>query len=286
MKVAVVGGGPAGLFAAWASIQWGCSVKVFDKNPEKIGVGQNHGVFALFDECDLFLSQKQEIQVGVIGGHNLKVSELAAAYSRKVYGEEIENSSIASYMGNPRRLVYNHAEAYDQILEFLGRENIVGGFEIKGMGAYDRLLDDDYDLIISTIPAPVLFPTDTWPSSKAWIFHSDAPKEEGFMIYNVNEFIPWYRCSAILGHFTMEYAQEPSNGKNHIQVTKVLDPPVSPKNLMGPYYRDQIWFTGRYGAWQKDMLTENVYYNVLKQFSDRQHGSIRSDIRIAEPAAI
>lgn len=265
MNIAVVGCGPVGAMAAWAAIQYGYDVTVYDRDPSKISIGKAHGVFALWSDCDLFLSQKQMVKVGVIGGKGLKPDERDEAYAKKVYGNPSLETSIEKYCNTDAIECYNHAEAYQQIIDILGFNNIKQ-LDIPMYQEIDNLLDG-YDIVINTLPANFLWPNKEWPNSEAYIYHAAAPIEDAFMIYNVNQYISWYRCSAIFGKFSMEYTVKPDDDKKYVKVTKVLLSPQSPDDLTS----DKIWNVGRFGAWEKECLTEDVYYNVLKRFSDLSH---------------
>jgi len=279
MKVGILGAGPSGMFAAWACIQYGYDITLYDRNPEQIGVGQNHGVYALWDSCDLFLSQKRLVKTGVIGAKGKVYSEIEKLYSQKVYGNQDQPVSVSKYIQGEELVCYNHAEAYQQILDIIGKERIRFGQVKSKTSNYSLNLMDykvDKDILIVTIPADQLFKNRTWPHKFAWIYHSTAPMEDSFMIYNVNEYIRWYRCSAIFGQFSMEYADYPYaegeavdilHSKKLVKVKKVMEPSKTPSEL---YQVPDIWFVGRFGAWDKECLTEDVYYQVLRKLSDRE----------------
>lgn len=256
------------MMAAWAAIQWGCDVTVFDRNPETIGVGQNHGVFALWDECDLFLSQKRSVKIGIIGGINLSQVELERSYSQKVYGDPDKTVSISKYMKTDYRLCYNHAEAYQQIIDILGRDRIQqGDVGVRGEGSTFLA---DFDLAFSTIPLDAFLKMDL-PYTYSYIYHGTAPDADSFMIYNVSPYIPWSRCSAIYGYFSMEYPERPNNDKTYVRVKKVM-PAEAVTNIT--LHNCPVLLTGRYGAWKKDMLTEDVYYDVLGQLREFTRGNV------------
>ena len=262
MKIAVIGGGPVGIFAAWASLQYGHKVTVYDRNPSLLSEGKNHGVFALWDSCDLFLSQKKLVHCGVIGGKGKKAEAIEMAYAFKVYGDFTQPTSVSKYMHYDYLECYNHAEAYQQIIDILGRDNIQ---EKKIQNLQDVLnLLDNYDLVINTLPANLLWPSLEWPFTVAYIYHSQAPESDSFMIYNVNEFISWYRCSAIFGKFSMEYSKLPDNDKSYVKVIKVMEPPQHPDDLTPK----EVWNVGRFGGWNKEQLTEDVYWEVCRRLND------------------
>jgi hypothetical protein len=264
MKVVILGGGPSGAMAAWACIQYGHDPVVYDENPEKISIGQNHGVFALWDNCDLFLSQSQRVQIGLVGAKGLPKATVEEIYRDKVYGGDVvpDSVSISKYAGSKYKVSYNHAEAYQQIIDIISPGRIL---QYKYQEPRDLIpLFHGYELVISTIPAPVMWPDMVWPSKDAYIYHSEAPKEDAFMIYNVNSSIPWYRCSAIFSHFTMEYPSLPDSEKKYVKVRKIIDPPQPVIET------DNFWSVGRFGGWNKDMLTEDVYWHVLRRLDERK----------------
>lgn len=277
MKVAILGGGPSGLMAAWAAIQWGCDVTVFDRNPETISIGQTHGVFALWDDCDLFLSQKREVRIGIIGGINLSKEDTEYQYAEKVYGDNyMEHSvSISKYMDRPYRTCYNHAEAYQQIIDIIGRDRIRQG-DVGARGEGSTFLAD-YDVAFSTIPLDALLKMDL-PHTYSYIYHGTAPDADSFMIYNVSLYVPWSRCSAIFGYFSMEYPERPNTDKTYVRVKKVMP---AEHNTNMTLHGCPILLTGRYGAWKKDMLTEDVYYDVLGQLREQTRRDVPAAARAA-----
>lgn len=259
MKVAVIGAGPSGLFAAWACIDYGYDVTVFDRDVRKVGVGTSHGVFALWSPCNLFLQQEVMVNIGIVGAQD-DAEDAEIRYKEKVYGQVDTPVSISKYGQTWKRLAFNHDEAYTRISEMIGdriREAVV----TTPQDLINCL--DHYDFVISTIPASVLWPLEDWPYVSAKVYYSSAPPDEAFMIYNANSYIDWYRCSAMFGHFTMEYPYARAHSNATVVVKKVIDAPKSPEVLIGPL-QDRIYFTGRYGGWCKEMLTEEVYYDVLK----------------------
>lgn len=268
MKAAILGAGPSGMMAAWACIQYGYDVSIYDQRSfDELSVGDNHGVFACWDNCDLYLSQKSVVRVGVIGAKGLNIEEMERRYALKVYGDEKVETSIGKYMEVDYRECYNHAEIYQQILDIVGRRKFI-------QQRFDGLRwPEECDLVICTLPAYLVAREADWPSETAYIIHSKAPAEDAFMIYNINEYVDWYRCSAIFGFFSQEFSFRPETDKRVVKVTKVLPPPIHPRELFPSL---NIIFTGRYGAWNKEMLTEDVYYNVLRQLSDRKRNAGRA----------
>jgi len=255
----ILGAGPSGMMAAHAASHRGYHVTIWDRDPDK--TRRNSGVYFLHGDCFLALDAV-DVQQRVLGSDGMSSAELAAAYGDKVYGSAAKVSKVSVVGANSQTVIrgYNSGQAIARLWDLYGgqveTENISDMYEVKvALG--------DYDVVISTIPLPVLFPGLAVSSEQVWIKWGQAPLDEAFVFYNVNPHAPWYRCSAIFGVFTMEYAhgQVPTHteGCQVGQVTKVIGrhgDPIVPERLI---------LTGRYGAWDKSFLTHTVFSHVLQE---------------------
>jgi len=256
-KVAIWGAGPSGMMAAHAVSEMGHEIKIYDKDPDM--TRRNAGVFYLHSDCNLGL-EPIRIKHRVLGGIHFSDADLASAYGAKVYGDPmLKKNSIVGARRIAEVTGYNAQQAVSRLWDIYG--DFVEREEIRNFDRDYSLFSQEHDLIVSTIPAYALFPDADLKATSTWIGIGEAPSEENFILYDINPQIPWYRCSAIAGVFVMEF------GKNYVpklpselkyqQVTKVMSD-VSPLKKF-----PNLLFTGRFGAWDKTILTHNVYFNVL-----------------------
>lgn len=250
MRIAVVGAGPSGLMAAWAAMQQGHSVDLFDKNHEV--VARSHGVFYLHDPCDLPTLPRQEMITGVMGYYYqnmLDWSEIRRRYAQKVYGDPDQAVSIDSSV----RTIYHAGVAIQWLKELLTPRIFA-----EAISGYKGLLDllQTYHRVIVTAPARAFLGGD-FKSSTVWVRHAEVGQvaERGFCFYNVGE-ANWCRWSCSFGVMATEYmTQVPGS----IQVRKVI---TADRKLFEAAPSEILW-TGRYGAWDKSLLTHTTYRDVL-----------------------
>ncbi len=260
MNIAILGAGPSGMMAAHAASQCGANVNIFDSNPDQSR--RNSGVYYLHSDCDLLLDSIT-IKQGLLGAHLMNFDEMKEAYGQKVYGQQVLNTSVLDPILNPVITGYNAGQAIDRLWDMYG-------FQVQKQHIDDIQdiwpLLKEFDSVISTIPAYVLYPDfDKYEFVETSIKVGKAPEDEAFIFYNVNEYCDWYRCSALFGIFIQEFGlgkKAPDDGQEfgtnkYITVKKVIGTGVV-SNMEG------LLLTGRYGAWNKKFLTHDVYYDVLK----------------------
>src|SRR5882762_4718984 len=255
MKIAIVGAGPSGLTAAWAATTCGHSVTLFDKTKQ---LGKNHGVFYLHDCCGLPMLPHARLITKVVGGGTSGVSA-SELYSQKVYGEVGSDVSLDKYGSRQNRLstVWN-AQAAMELLSSLFSENIEEK-EIKGPNGIEELLND-YEKVIITAPAFLFVDIGLRNEFKSTIAHikhieTNFPHDKAIMVYSVGE-DPVYRWSITFGQLAIERTT-PTLG--FFEVKKVKGTTVDLKS-----YDSNILWTGRYGAWDKNVLTHDVYIQVIE----------------------
>ena len=268
-EIAILGAGPAGMMAAHAVSQAGFQPVIYDRNPDK--TRRNAGVFILHDDCGLAL-KSIEVDQRILGAeiYRREANKLfltCKAYNSKVYPKEKPKPtsvSIMDAMKHPRLSVFNVAEALDHLWNMYGK--YVKPLEISGFADVFSL-GSVYKRVVSTIPMPILFPDIEYFSTDAFVYVSEAPPEDSFIYYNVGSAINWYRCSAVYGVFTAEYANEQAA----LQDGHTIDKLKKVQKVIDCDRKDQLpeipWLTltGRYGAWDKTCLTHHVYADILTE---------------------
>lgn len=260
MKVAVLGSGPSGMFAAHAAVQSGVDeVVIFDRQPDI--ARKTSGVFYIHDSCDLLL-EGHTINQCVLGALGQSEQTVARKYGIKVYGKPIEKVSIVDVLKNRSTYGYNSQQAMDRLWD-LYKDNI----EIQSFENYDEIADlltKGFDKVISTIPAPNLFPGLIFNFEKAWMRVGKAPINESFIFYSVSPVHKWYRASALFGTFVQEFPWSiPKKEKDGYQIFDIMKVIDIDNGGQLPEHPD-ILFAGRFGAWAKKELTHDVYYKTLE----------------------
>lgn len=269
-KAAVLGCGPAGLFAAWGLERAGYTVSIFSKKRKSHLYGAQY-LHAPIPELTLNLDP---IRVS----YHLNGS--VDGYRQKVYGSiPVKVSPEALEMEHDAwdlRATYDLAWDWyqDRII------NLELSPEVLGVPVA-RMLDESeesfpirptflqYDVIVSTVPLPILcYQRDLhqFHASHVWAY-GDAPDRGQFAPYRPGpgqvecdgtRDVGWYRASNIYDHVTVEW---PHNRKPPLPgVAEVTKPVYTDCNC----YRDgtfPVKFVplGRYGQWLKGVLTHHAF---------------------------
>lgn len=289
MKIAILGAGPSGMMAAHAASDRGHEIEIFDRDPDQSR--KNSGIFFLHSPCNLPLRGRMLRQT-VLGVEGMTSTDaMALAYGLKVYGEPVLKNSVLSAYVNKEVLIYNAGQAlnflWDMYGHFVTMRDIAGAVDV-------RTFLQKFDKVICTIPAPAVFSDcdgADFKYTELWIKASSAPPDEFWAMYNVNPQIEWYRCSALFGQFTMEYAygfdisrhldvqsekeevksidynggnfanvRKSENWDRYFKVKKV----ISSNMKLDEDLHGEIFYTGRYGAWDKTCLMDGVYNRTLR----------------------
>lgn len=265
LPVIILGAGPSGMMAAHAVAQYGREALILDKNPDQSR--RSSGVYYIHSDCDLALDpvliKQTVIGTSIPGGPDA----IAKAYGDKVYGinSDTLKLSIIEAMKQPAVVGYNSNQAVDRLWDIYGSH--IQKYDVNGYGNIkENFLDLGYE-VISTIPLNVLAPEIECQWSTVTIEVGTAPEDEAIVFYNANPHFVWYRASAIFGVFTKEFnfGFEPSEreGYNYHTVRKVIGRSQDLPEI------DNLFFVGRYGAWDKKYLTDTVYWETLRWMHER-----------------
>lgn len=253
-RVAVVGSGPAGLFAALAAINEGARVDIHTPHWAKPAVPP--GVFVLHDAMGLPLPSAQYMEVRRYGGD-------AAAYANKVYGD---STHPTSWSRQGPGLVYDGARAIGLVWDILKGAVSITERSCR-MDDVLRMADGgEYDLVVNTAPLSVL--SDQWallPLTNAWVYTGTAPSDECYMMYHANPCVPWYRASAAFGRFTLEFSTL-TMARNYFgaDIRLAMVNKVRHASDLKLPERPRLVYTGRQGAWDKDKLSHHGYSDTLR----------------------
>lgn len=279
MRIAILGGGPAGLMAAWAAVERGYRPTIFDAEGKEATArllkgDVNAGVFLLHDPCGLVSVPSAPVRYAV-AGHGYSLAELAEMYAEKVYGDRrmAEEVSVAHYASVHEREEWDGLEAVRHLAHRFEdhyakplRINSVRGVEDIG-GTYPRT--------VCTVPLPRLFAhhplnPDNWPSAEVQLYVGGAHPRESWVHYLPVPGVDEYRQSAVFGRFVSEYpASVERDPKLHVRVLKPIRPPAGVADLVHDVEAGgRVLFAGRFGRWQKGVEQHDVYRAVSEWLDD------------------
>lgn len=256
-SVAILGCGPAGLLVAHAASQCGWDFQIFSKKQKS----QLHGAQYLHQPIPyLECGRPRVIRYQLRGS--------AEQYRLKVYGPDWDGTVSPedfweAHYGWDLRLAYSDLWIeYEQQIHDVNLTRWNGHASMWGA----------YDLVISTVPRTIwdedrthFESTKIFAVGDAEMPHVEPPyRPEPFsVICEGSPKVPWYRVSNIFGYCTIEwpwdnydYGFKPSPHPRAVAVTK-------PLRYTGDAASD-IVHLGRYGAWQKGVLTSDVFFEAIK----------------------
>lgn len=259
-NVAILGCGPAGIFAAWAARRAGYQVRIISnkRRSEMFGAQYLHkpipGVFA----------EKRTIEYKLIGtadGYRDRV--YGSEYAGKVSPEEISGEHTAWDIRSSYYMLY---EEFEDVIDHTPRidaEVLTKAISHKAWR--------DYDHVFNTIPLNSICHNrkeHRFRSQRIWA-RGDAPERgvlapiacaDETVICNgepIDSTLGWYRISRVFGHSTVEWPSwyyPPLNGEPAAEVLKPID------NTCDCYAN--ILPLGRYGKWTKGVLSHEAFYEV------------------------
>lgn len=249
MRVAILGCGPAGMFAAHAAIRAGHEVVIFSKNRKSFmrGAQYLHEPIPGLSRNPFTIHYKLEGEV--------------EGYRDKVYGD------MSDVQVSPETLVGSAAawdirEAYDDAWELY--KGLVYDIDLTTASKHWWLhIMTHFDLVISSVPAKLLCsnPEHEFRSQLIWAtdylkpmgaFEGD-PMPDNIVVCSGFEDDWWYRMSRIQGWENTEYPHDkkPRKSGSVWEVEKPIDTNCT--------CHPQIARVGRYGQWKKGVLTHHAF---------------------------
>lgn len=266
-RAAVLGCGPAGLFATHALVENGWDVKIFSKRrrSEMFGAQYLHAPIP-------GLTQTEPVNI------NYVLHGTPEGYRYKVYGPNPVRTSVETlgktHPGWDIREAYYRA--WDQYESLITDQNVTP--EFLGVSRPESEIGEEggvflalhyFNVIVNSIPLP-----DLCYQKKAHQFHStsvwaigDAPERGIYAPYkpspntvecNGLRDVGWYRSSNVFGYATVEW---PGNRKPPLpQAAEVVKPLYTDCTC---YRAREMGFrfkpVGRYGQWSKGVLSHSAY---------------------------
>lgn len=275
-NAAVLGCGPAGLFAAHALIRNGWRVRIYSRKR----VSDMYGAQYLHAPIPgLSASRPVTLRYDLVG--------TVDDYREKVYGPSPEQILVSPQALESEHPAWDIREAYlaawDRYADLITDTEVSPAF--LGVGDWgtnvespSMLFLDNFNLIVSTIPAKQMcFRPEGHRFHSTFVYaKGEAPDRGQFVdldipantvICNGSRDTGWYRASNVFGHKTIEW---PGRRK----------PPVSGvASVEKPLYSDcSCWIRpgdlprgtrylplGRYGAWSKNQLSHHAFEIAARQ---------------------
>jgi len=251
LKIAILGCGPAGLFAAHAAVGQGCDVTVYSRPRKSFMRG----------------AQYLHRPIPGLSGEPFKVDYrlegTVEGYKDKVYGD------ITDVQVSPETLTgiadaWDIREAYDRAWQEYS--HLISPWEADSEAL--ARIEQDNDLIFSTIPARLICENQTHSFASQIIWSTDFIRykgaftnddtgkiEDNIVICSGDPEDWWYRVSRIHGWENTEY---PHSYKPDTDRVWEVEKPLYTDCRCHP----EILRLGRYGAWRKGVLSDSAFYDV------------------------
>lgn len=239
MKIAVLGCGPAGLMAAHAVRQYGHEPLIFSRKvPSPIG-----GAQYLHKPIPGVNSEVPDGRVNFIKYGTEQ------GYAKKVYDDPYAPTSWHDYSEGYHD-IWNLRATYQKLWDMY--QNNIADYKLDYM-ATSALLRQ-YSLVLNTVPLVHLCGDDhSFEYQDVWIVYGEAKEQgEDRIVYDGTTDFPWYRWSYIFGWRGVEYGHKTATGQ-HVRkpLWHVCD------------CHPQLVKLGRYGKWQKGVLTHHAYEGAV-----------------------
>lgn len=250
--VAILGCGPAGIFAAWAAERAGFEPVIYSKKRKS----------------EMFGAQYLHQPIPDISGMSFDVEYqlrgTSAGYREKVYGNGqglivSTDELVGIHQAWDIRQAYS--KLFDAYLDNIVDINFGSPQDVHGL-----VLNTEHSHYISTIPASMLCvtPAHSFHSQKVWAI-GDAPErgiwspikqELNTVVCNGEKDVSWYRSANILGFHTAEW---PEAKKPPIEgLSAVLKPIATDCDCLSMIMHR----VGRYGKWTKGVLSHEAFYET------------------------
>ena len=270
-SVAILGCGPAGLMAAHAAVLSGWDFRIYSRKQKSALYGAQYLHKAI---PGIDTHQPQIVKYQLNG--------TPEQYRNKVYGEGWDGTV------SPEDLMTEHPAwdlraAYDKLWRLYGDEVDDATIGPGGINPRTWLWMEEHDLVISTIPRKAFAePGDEFLSTKVWALgDTEMPRVEKpyrpepfTVMCDGRPHVPWYRVSNIYGYCTIEWPYMAYKFKElgHGMVTikaphpgaSIVEKPLSHNSTAA----SDFVHLGRYGKWEKGVLTSDAYYDAMKVFAD------------------
>jgi hypothetical protein len=260
-SVAILGCGPAGLMVAHAAQQSNWALQIYSKRQKS----QLHGAQYLH----------QAIPGINCGGPNqvsYRLHGTPEQYRKKVYGE-VWDGTVSPEDFMEEHSAWDLRAAYNWLWKMY--EPWIVDCDIPRYDSdkmiYYPIPWRSADLVISTVPRTV------WDSDNGhferiqiWALGDSDPdgglasQPDFTVVCDGTNLCSWYRSAKIFGHSTLEWPYYPMWEKPPMYGAVIVTKPLRYTGNAAP----DFIHLGRYGAWEKGILTSDVFYQAMKIFAE------------------
>jgi hypothetical protein len=210
----------------------------------------------LHDPCDLELISSS-LSEEIIQKY-FSIDICSQLYSLKVYGiDSIKNSISKMIAYKKKSIIWNLRDAVDFLwgkYQFMIKERRFNSFDELS------LLGSKYKIVLSSIPINFLDKTIT-DSEKSFVTTFHVKNSTNKVFYDIDPNSIVYRFGSMFNSFFIE-SIKPLNFGISTSVLKIKS--------LGSYKispNDNVVLIGRYGAWNKNILVDDVYREVKDRIS-------------------
>lgn len=251
-RVAILGCGPAGLFAAHAFYEAGWAISIFSKKRRSEMFGAQY----LHEEIPGLPAYRATLNYTLMG--------TAEGYAKKVYGGALPASSVSpshllgvSTVWDIRAAYYGAWERY---------AHMITSMQINPSDVDS--IKQSFDLVASSLPVPALCTNPvqdqlhSFEAEKVWAI-GDAPERGVFCPVSTPQFTvrcngeetpAWYRASNVFNYQTAEW---PRGSKPPIEDIAEVTKPI--QTNCDCHVDKKFIRVGRYGTWKKGVLSHQAY---------------------------
>lgn len=255
-RVGVLGCGPSGLIAAYVCEQLGMEIRIWSRKQRSFIAGAQYlhepvlGIQRMSGPDALLRVEKKGTREG---------------YARKVYGDPLAPVSWDQYQ-HSKYPAWNLRKTYDRLWSrFCDR---IVDTDLNGLALEDLIAENSSTILwVNTIPLPALCVESShrFFSQKVHILQRRQSSRDSFIIYDGRPASPYYRMSVIFGHLSVEW---PGSAEKPCREAVTIKKPLTSECDCWAE-RSEVLLQGRYGAWNKNMLTNHVARNVAKRVGER-----------------
>lgn len=259
-SVAILGCGPSGLMVAHAAAMLGWNFRIYSKKRKSRLFGSQY----LHEPIPGMTQEPATIVQYILEGS-------PEEYRAKVYGEAWDGTV------SPEDMTENHyawdiRATYDRL--YSAYEDDIVDCVVDREWQYFPFtkkplpIRRNVDIVISTVPRKIWAePGDVFLSSNVWAI-GDAPElgvrtpfrpADNTVICDGTKDVGWYRASSVFGFCTIEW---PERTRPPLEGIALVEKPLSHNSTAA----SDFIHLGRYGAWEKGVLTTDVFNQALKIF--------------------
>jgi hypothetical protein len=255
---AVLGCGPAGLFAAHAFVEHGWDVTIFSRKRRSEMFGAQHLHRGPIPGLKGHGEPPMKVDVQLLGTWE--------GCTRKTYGVNVKPITPWEDYRRERQMAWDVRAAYYDAWSRYGE--LIEDTEIQDLGAWATWHEKDFNSIVSSLPLR-RFCDKEWhrfPEQEIWTV-GDAPERGVFCpipcppFTVINNGIPdvgWNKVSNLFGYTTAQWALD---RRPPIENLVPIGNPLSTTCSCFP----NVVRVGRFGTWTRGVLAEDAYWTVSRE---------------------